>query len=132
MVSQMVDRIGRKRCFFWGTLINGIVPGLHVFFQGGLDGFYLPLIIVRVVHGVGIALCLTAVVTYVADIVPKERLNEGMGMFGNHPLGLPRQWPRVFGVDNRCCQLATDVSRSIGRQWPWHTLISARNGSLDQ
>ena len=36
----------------------------------------------RVVHGVGFAICLTAALTYIADIIPDERLNGGLGMFG--------------------------------------------------
>lgn len=82
LVSQMVDRVGRKRCYFMGTLINAVMPAVHILFQGNLYDFYVPLIGVRIIHGVGIALSLTAVITYVADIVPEERLNEGMGMFG--------------------------------------------------
>jgi len=82
LVSQMVDRLGRKRCYFMGTLVNTVVPAVHVLFRGSLYGFYAPLIGVRMIHGMGIALCLTAVITYVADIVPEERRNEGLGMFG--------------------------------------------------
>ena len=51
-------------------------------FRGELAGFYLPLLLVRLVHGVGLAICFTSGFTYIADIVPKERLNEGIGMFG--------------------------------------------------
>lgn len=82
LVSQMVDRLGRKRCYFMGTLINAVMPAVHVLFEGSLQDFYVPLLGVRIIQGVGIGLCLTAVVTYVADIVPRERLNEGLGMFG--------------------------------------------------
>jgi len=44
--------------------------------------FYLPLILVRIFHVVGLAICFTAAFTYIADIVPEGRLNEGLGMFG--------------------------------------------------
>jgi MFS family permease len=33
-------------------------------------------------HGVGLALCFTSVFTYIGDIIPERRLNEGIGMFG--------------------------------------------------
>ncbi|MCP4756439.1 MAG: MFS transporter [Proteobacteria bacterium] len=81
-ISQMVDKIGRKKSYFAGALINTIVPAVHILFQGELSGFYIPLVAVRAVHGVGIGLSFTAAITYVSDIIPGERLNEGLGMFG--------------------------------------------------
>jgi MFS family permease len=38
--------------------------------------------LVRIIHGIGEAFCFTASFTYIADIVPDDRLNEGIGMFG--------------------------------------------------
>ncbi len=81
-ISEMVDRIGRKRSYEIGCLIMTVVPLLYMRFEGKLEDFYLPLLLLRFIHGIGIAICFTAVFTYVADIVPKERLNEGLGMFG--------------------------------------------------
>jgi predicted MFS family arabinose efflux permease len=40
------------------------------------------MLFVRIIHGVGLALSFTSVITYIADIIPKNRLNEGLGMFG--------------------------------------------------
>jgi MFS family permease len=82
LVSQMIDKIGRKRSYFFGTIINAVIPALHILFQGSISDFYIPLIALRIVHGIGLGLCFTATLTYVSDIVPKERLNEGLGMFG--------------------------------------------------
>ena len=59
-----------------------LVPLAYLFFRGTLDSFYFPLIVVRAVHGIGFAICITAVFTYIADIIPHERLNGGLGMFG--------------------------------------------------
>jgi MFS family permease len=81
-ISDMIDRIGRKRSYAAGSLIMTIMPLVYLFFRGALDGFYLPLLLVRVVHGVGFAICITAAFTYIADIIPHERLNKGLGMFG--------------------------------------------------
>jgi len=81
-ISEMIDRIGRKRGYTLGTLIMSLLPLVYLQFKGDLASFYLPLILVRVMHGVGVALCFTSVFTYIADIVPKDRLNEGIGMFG--------------------------------------------------
>jgi predicted MFS family arabinose efflux permease len=43
---------------------------------------YAPLLLLRAAHGVALAICFTAVFTYVADLIPPERLNEGIGIFG--------------------------------------------------
>ncbi|MCP4755908.1 MAG: MFS transporter, partial [Proteobacteria bacterium] len=81
-VSQMVDGFGRKKSYLLGTVILIVVPAVHILFQGNLADFFIPLFLVRVVHGLGVSFAFTASTTFVADIVPKERLNEGMGIFG--------------------------------------------------
>ncbi len=81
-ISEMVDRIGRKRSYIIGCLITSVIPALYIMFHGDISGFYIPLLITRFIYGIGLAICFTASFTYVADIVPKERLNEGIGMFG--------------------------------------------------
>jgi MFS family permease len=81
-ISNMIDRIGRKRSYTIGCSIMSVLPLIYLLFRGNLSHFYLFLILVRIVHGVGLALCFTASFTYIADIVPEERLNEGIGMFG--------------------------------------------------
>jgi len=81
-ISNMVDRIGRKRSYSIGCITTSILPVLYLFLQGNLSDFYLPLLLLRVVHGMGLAICFTAAFTYIADIIPPERLNEGIGMFG--------------------------------------------------
>ncbi len=81
-ISGMIDRIGRKRSYTIGCIIMSILPLIYLLFRGDLSQFYLPLIAVRILHGVGLAICFTAAFTYMADIVPEARLNEGLGMFG--------------------------------------------------
>ena len=81
-ISQAVDRFGRKRSFILGIVSFIILPLVHLLFDGNISNFFPALFAVRVVHGLGFAFCLTSSFTYVADIVPKERLNEGLGMFG--------------------------------------------------
>ena len=81
-ISNMIDRIGRKRSYTIGCIIMSTLPLIYLLFQGELSHFYLPLILVRIIHGVGLAICFTAAFTYIADIVPGERLNEGIGVFG--------------------------------------------------
>jgi len=81
-ISQMVDQFGRKKSYFLGTLILTIMPVAYMLFDGPLSSFYTPLFAIRIVHGMGVALGFTASFTYVADICPPQRLNEGLGMFG--------------------------------------------------
>jgi len=81
-VSQMVDTIGRKRSYFLGTLILIGVPLLHIPFKGDISGYYGLLLLLRVLHGIGIGIGFTAAYTFISDIVPDSRLNEGLGIFG--------------------------------------------------
>ena len=81
-ISEMIDRIGRKRSYGTGCIVMSLVSVSYLMFKGQLSGFYLPLLLVRLLHGVGLAISFTAAFTYIADIIPKERLNEGIGMFG--------------------------------------------------
>jgi len=85
-VSQMVDHIGRKRSYSLGTLILIGVPVVHIFFEGDISGHYGLLLLVRIVHGIGIAIGFTSAYTFISDIVPESRLNEGLGIFGLHGL----------------------------------------------
>jgi len=81
-ISEMIDRIGRKRSYTLGCLITTIIPLVYLLLNGNIEKIYIPLLITRLIYGIGLAICFTAVFTYVADIVPKNRLNEGIGMFG--------------------------------------------------
>jgi len=81
-ISEMIDRVGRKRSYTIGSLIMTTLPLTYLLFRGGLSMFYTQLVLVRIIHGVGLALCFTAAFTYIADIIPEARLNEGIGIFG--------------------------------------------------
>ena len=81
-ISEMVDKIGRKKSYTVGCFMMTLLPLAYLLFNGDLTDFYLPLLFVRLLHGVGLAICFTSVFTYIVDIVPQGRLNEGVGMFG--------------------------------------------------
>ena len=81
-ISEMIDRIGRKKSYTIGSLQMSLLPLAYLFFHGDLREFYLPLIGVRIIHGMGFAICLTAAFTYISDLIPQGRLNEGLGIFG--------------------------------------------------
>lgn len=81
-VAEMIDRIGRKRSYTVGSLLMLVSPFLYIFIQDPLGATYPLFLLLRAVHGIGLAICFTAVFTFMADILPPDRLNEGIGMFG--------------------------------------------------
>ncbi len=81
-ISEMIDRIGRKRSYTLGSLIMTIAPLFYLLLSGDIGNFFWPLILLRVIHGIGLAICFTAIFTFIVDLIPEERLNEGIGMFG--------------------------------------------------
>jgi len=81
-VAELIDRLGRKHSYTIGSLVMTLLPCGYLALGNDLAATYLLLLALRIVHGVGLALCFTACFTYVADIVPPARLNEGIGMFG--------------------------------------------------
>jgi MFS family permease len=85
-VAEMVDRLGRKRSLSIGCSLMLIMPLLHLLLHGPLDTIYWPLLLFRAVHGIGLAICFNAVFTFIVDLIPVQRLNEGIGMFGTSGL----------------------------------------------
>jgi MFS family permease len=81
-VSEMIDQIGRKRSYTIGCLVMTLAPLCYLPLAGDIAGFFWPLMLLRMVHGIGIAICFTAVFTFIVDLIPAPRLNEGLGMFG--------------------------------------------------
>lgn len=81
-ISEMIDRLGRKHSYTIGTLIMTVIPLVYLGFQEPLGLTYPLFLLLRVIHGVGMAICFTAVFTFVADLMPQNRLNEGIGIFG--------------------------------------------------
>lgn len=63
-----------------------LMPLLHLLLAGQLQHDYPWLLIIRVIHGVGLAICFTSIMTFVVDIIPVNRLNEGVGIFGSSGL----------------------------------------------
>ncbi len=81
-ISSMIDRIGRKRSYTLGSILMVVAPFLYLAVDDPLAAGYPLFLLLRVIHGVGLAICFTAVFTFMADILPQDRLNEGIGMFG--------------------------------------------------
>jgi predicted MFS family arabinose efflux permease len=81
-VSEMIDQIGRKHSYSIGSLIMVIAPLFYLPLSGDISNFFWPLLLLRIIHGIGLAICFTAIFTFIIDLIPAERLNEGIGMFG--------------------------------------------------
>ena len=82
LTAWLIDHHGRRATVFLGSAVFGLVPLVYLAFQGPVSGYYWALLGVRVVHGVGLSLCLTTPFTWVSDLVPPGRMNEGLGIFG--------------------------------------------------
>jgi MFS family permease len=86
LISGLIDRLGRKRSYALASLTMITASLAYLTFSGGLGDFYLPLLLVRAIHGVSAGLTFTAGFTYAADIIPENRMNEGIGLFGTSGL----------------------------------------------
>jgi len=80
-ISPMIDRLGRKRSYTLGSLVMVALPPFYLMFAAPPLAL-VPLGLLRIVHGIGMATCFTAAFTFIVDILPPGRLNEGIGMFG--------------------------------------------------
>ncbi|MCK5825433.1 MAG: MFS transporter [Desulfuromusa sp.] len=85
-IAEMIDRIGRKRSYTIGCAIMTLMPLFYLTLQGNLSNYYPFLILLRIIHGIGLAICFTAIFTFIVDLIPANRLNEGIGMFGTSGL----------------------------------------------
>ncbi len=85
-VSEMIDRLGRKRSYTIGTTMMTVLPLTHLLLLGPVADHYSVLLLVRILHGIGLAICFTGVFTFIIDLIPVQRLNEGIGIFGTSGL----------------------------------------------
>jgi MFS family permease len=86
LMSELIDRLGRKWSYALASLTMIMASLAYLAFSGGLGDFYWPLLLVRAIHGVSAGLTFTAGFTYAADIIPENRMNEGIGLFGTSGL----------------------------------------------
>lgn len=71
------DKIGRTRLLILGAFIFSIACALYSFAYG-----LIILIAVRLLNGVGFGMYSTCAGAVVADVIPKQRMAEGLGYFG--------------------------------------------------
>ena len=74
--GRWTELIGRKKTLYSGLILNLVIT-LSYFAVNNI--FFL--ITVRFFHGVSFGIATTAVIAAVADIIPKQRLGEGIGYF---------------------------------------------------
>jgi MFS family permease len=104
--GRIVDRTGRKRIMVAGALL--LIAGTVLAIP--LPGFY-PQIVLRVLQGVGFAFVTTASATAAADVLPTERLGEGIGYYAlGQSLGMA--FGPAFGIF--LCSLAFAESLFAG------------------
>ena len=75
--GNLLDRIGRKPMVVWGGILFALNTIAYNF------AFSLAILgAIRVIHGISQGMYVVSTSTLVADIVPEERMVEGIGIFG--------------------------------------------------
>ena len=81
-VSNLVDRVGRKKTLMIGCFVMAAVSVLHILFQQEISSVLVILLGLRLLFGVGWAMCLVGSFTLATDVIPQSRFNQGIGIFG--------------------------------------------------
>lgn len=104
--GRIIDRAGRKRIMVAGALL--LIAGSVLAIP--LPGFY-PQIVLRALQGIGFACVTTASATAAADVLPTERLGEGIGYYAlGQSLGMA--FGPAFGIF--LCSLVFAESLFVG------------------
>jgi MFS family permease len=77
LVGISLDSIGRKPILIWGVIVYTISTLLY-----GFVAFIPALIFLRVIHGISFSASSTATSTMVSDILPENKMMEGISYFG--------------------------------------------------
>jgi len=119
-VGSLLDRLGRRQFVLGGLFLFALAMFAY---SRVVD--LMPLMLVRVIHGLSWAVATTALATAAADVIPRRRFGEGMGWFGmSTTVGmavgpllpvwlLPRiSYPGVFMVGCALALMALVVART--------------------
>ena len=85
--GRLVDKRGRRTCFILGTVLFALPT-----FAMGLWPTPAVSLAARFVQGVAKGIVTVAAASMISDIIPKERLGEGMGLYG-----IGQTLPRAIG-----------------------------------
>jgi MFS family permease len=77
-VGKEMDRRGRRPIMLTGSVLNVGVLALYLTVNSLGPWVY----VVRVLHGLAVALLFTSLFTYGADIIPHDRRTQGLALFG--------------------------------------------------
>ncbi len=75
--GKMLDSVGRRRVLILGLLMFSISTGMLL----ASHHLYI-LLLLRLIQGVGLSAYSTALGTILSDVLPMERVSEGVGYFG--------------------------------------------------
>lgn len=77
-LGQRLDKDGRKLYLVLGSMLMAIAAASYAWIPVEL----FPMLVARLIHGIGFACYLTASWTWVADFAPPSRVGEFFGLFG--------------------------------------------------
>jgi len=76
-IGISLDAYGRKPILIWGIVVYAISTVLY-----GFVSFLPALIFLRILHGISFSASSTATSTMVSDVLPENRMTEGISYFG--------------------------------------------------
>lgn len=74
--AKIIDSLGKKQSLVMSVIAFAATTFLYIIIEQ-----FIPLLIVRLIHGVSFGIVTTATGAIVADIIPKSRRGAGMGYF---------------------------------------------------
>lgn len=74
--AKIIDLIGKKKSLVLSVVAFALTTLLYIFIEQ-----FIPLLIVRFIHGISFGIVTTATGTIAADLVPRARHGAGMGYF---------------------------------------------------
>lgn len=128
----VVDRFPRRYAMVAGSVLMAVAAAGFL----GVHGLGALLDGLRVVQGLSYALVVTAVGTLVADVVPRAKLNQALGLSGSsmlvmnalapavaEPLAIAAGWPVVFALAAFAAAVAAVVAAGIREPSSIHAAV---------
>lgn len=75
-LGRLADKWGRKKMMIWGTLLFAVL-----FLAFGQVKTVMPLVVLRLLHGICLGMYLAASAAYIADYAPEDRRGEVLGIY---------------------------------------------------
>lgn len=76
IAAKILEKVGKKRTLIMSVLLFTVTTFFYIWIDT-----YIPLLILRFIHGLSYGIASTATGAIVADVVPTERRGEGIGYF---------------------------------------------------